>query len=125
MGVGRTDDRADARTRGDFDSGYAPRGLSRKADLVFGSPLWRPQQFVDLFPETRDVPSVSRLNLLHVSELSHDVLVCRKYFAYANERAHDQDIHLDRPVALEYARQHGDALLRENIRCIAAAAASV
>jgi hypothetical protein len=56
-----------------------------------------------------------------VLDLAGDVFVSGKDFAQPDEGAHDGHVYVSGPVAAEHTGKHGNSLLGESIRGIAAA----
>jgi hypothetical protein len=57
--------------------------------------------------------------LLAALQLSHafrEFSMASENLPEPHERSHNCDVHGDRPLAVEYAREHGDALLGESVR---------
>ena len=63
--------------------------------------------------------------LLHGCETLGELLARRQNLPDFNERAHDGDVHCDCSLAVKHAGEHGNALLGEGVRQIAASTASV
>jgi hypothetical protein len=61
--------------------------------------------------------------LLELVELTSEVAMRRQELPEPDERAHDHDVHLNRAVTMQYARQHRDSLLCEYKRPIPPSAA--
>jgi predicted Ser/Thr protein kinase len=97
-----------------------PVAGNNKADSTTAPDGWLQQ-----LPDGIEYRAELRIVLfLQRRDLFGEVLVLVGQTAQLDKCAHDGDVDLDGAVAVQYRRQHSDALLREDVRQIAASAAA-
>ena len=87
-----------------------------KADLFFGRLGWR-DEFLDRIEHNCELLVIF---LLQRFDFPSKVTVCVHQPPELHEGAHNGDVHFHRASAAEHAREHGDALLGECVRAVAA-----
>src|SRR5688572_211813 len=104
-----------------WSSGALVGDAGREADAAARRIRWR-HQLPDGVEHDAELGVVFLLQLV---EASCELGAGLHEPAQADEGAHDLDVHLDRPWAVQDAGEHGDALLGEGVGTVASAASTV